>query len=330
MGKAAWMYYDVHGILTAKTNVPVLNDFFRVPRLRREPDLTVFMGEFRPWEPGEDGLRLVYRARGILRSEVLIEGLASGRTRVLISNPYFRLFGRVSRRVRKLIRAIYYLMLLMKGYALLHSACVEKDGKGILLTAPPETGKTFTAIRLVRDHGFKLLGDDMVIIGPGPRALASPGTMTLHPIHVRTYKLKLGPKRELEMALRHALRRLPYVVMFVKEFKMRVDEVLGPGKVSKEARITKLFFLEEGREAVRPVGPEEAFRRLMAVGRMHHCVYENEVIQEYAYRNPELDLEGLFERLRSLCWSLVEDVDCWLVRCRGKRFADLMLREGLL
>ncbi len=330
MRNQPWVYYDVHGILRAKSNVPTLNDFFRVPRLEGEPDLTIFIGDFRPREPEEDGLRIVYRARGLLRSEVLIEGLASGRARVLISNPYFRLFKKLSRRVRRLVRAIYYLMLLMKGHALLHSAGVERDGEGTLLIAPPETGKTFTAIKLVQDHGFKLLGDDMVIIGPGLRALASPGTMTLHPIHVRAHKIKLGPKRELEMAWRHALRGLPYVMMFVKEFKMRVDEVLGPGKVSREARVTRLLFLEEGRETLRPVGPEEAFRRLMAVGRMHHYVYENKVIQEYAYRNPELDLEGLFERLRSLCRSLVEGADCWLIRCHGKRFADLMLREGLL
>ncbi|HDI01929.1 MAG TPA: hypothetical protein ENF78_05830 [Candidatus Bathyarchaeota archaeon] len=329
--RGGWLYYDVHGVLRARSNVPILNDFFRVVEIQGRPDLTVFIGDFKPRGlVGRDMLRLVYRAKGVLRSEILIRGLASGRAVVLISNPAFRLLGKVSRRVGKLIKAIYYLLMLKKGHVPMHSACVEKDGRGILLTAPPETGKTLTAIRLVLEHGFRLLGDDMVILGPNLRVLADPGAMTLHPIHIKACGIRLGTRKKVEMAIRHALRRIPYVVMAVKEFKMKVDDVIGRDKIAKEARASQVFFLEEGRQQVRTLGPDEAYERLMAAGRMHYLVYENEVIQEYAYRNPELGLEGLFSRLRSLFRELVESLDCWLIRCRGKRFADLMAREGLL
>ena len=46
---------------------------------------------------------------------------------------------------------------------LLHSACLELDGRGILLSARTDTGKTGTVLRLLRDTA-RFLSDDMTIV----------------------------------------------------------------------------------------------------------------------------------------------------------------------
>lgn len=57
------------------------------------------------------------------------------------------------------------LSLLAANYTLLHAAALEKDGEVLLLPSWGGVGKTATVCRFVREHGWRLLGDDLVIIG---------------------------------------------------------------------------------------------------------------------------------------------------------------------
>ncbi len=59
------------------------------------------------------------------------------------------------------------LSLLRCGCTLLHAAALEKDGKVLLLPSWGGVGKTATVCRFVREHNWKLLGDDLVILGDG-------------------------------------------------------------------------------------------------------------------------------------------------------------------
>ncbi|MDD5864867.1 MAG: hypothetical protein PUD07_00020 [bacterium] len=46
-----------------------------------------------------------------------------------------------------------------------HSACVEKDGKAVLLIGEAGAGKTSLAINLCMQHGYNLISNDMTLIG---------------------------------------------------------------------------------------------------------------------------------------------------------------------
>ncbi len=52
-----------------------------------------------------------------------------------------------------------------KGYFSLHSACVELGSVGILLLGASGAGKTSTAISLCRQHGGRLIGNDLTVVG---------------------------------------------------------------------------------------------------------------------------------------------------------------------
>lgn len=45
-----------------------------------------------------------------------------------------------------------------------HSACIERDGKGILLLGKTGSGKTTTAINLCRNYGYNLVANDITIL----------------------------------------------------------------------------------------------------------------------------------------------------------------------
>lgn len=59
------------------------------------------------------------------------------------------------------------LSLLDCGYTLMHAAALEKERRVLLLPSWGGVGKTATVCRFVREYGWKLLGDDLVIVGEG-------------------------------------------------------------------------------------------------------------------------------------------------------------------
>lgn len=56
------------------------------------------------------------------------------------------------------------LLLLSQNMTLLHAAAIEKDGEVLLLPSWGGVGKTATVCRFIQNYGWKLLGDDLIII----------------------------------------------------------------------------------------------------------------------------------------------------------------------
>jgi dolichol-phosphate mannosyltransferase len=69
---------------------------------------------------------------------------------------------------------------------LLHFVCIGKRfDQGILISAPPDTGKTSTVLKCM-EMGFSLLSDDMTILSLPNQALCFPKPMTISSHTYRT------------------------------------------------------------------------------------------------------------------------------------------------
>ena len=62
-----------------------------------------------------------------------------------------------------LTNSLIPLKLIQKGSAFVHAACLDRNGEGLLIVAPPDTGKTYTTLSL-NNSGFNFLSDDLTII----------------------------------------------------------------------------------------------------------------------------------------------------------------------
>ncbi len=83
-----------------------------------------------------------------------------------------------------LVEPLLRLLLVPKGYALLHLAVLEKDGKAIMISAPPDTGKTSLILNCLRKNaeknlGMTLLSDDMVIASEKGELFSFPKPFTI-------------------------------------------------------------------------------------------------------------------------------------------------------
>jgi hypothetical protein len=83
-----------------------------------------------------------------------------------------------------LVEPLLRLLLVPKGYALLHLAVLEKDGKAMMISAPPDTGKTSLILKCLKSNaneklGLSLLSDDMVIASEKGELFSFPKPFTI-------------------------------------------------------------------------------------------------------------------------------------------------------
>jgi dolichol-phosphate mannosyltransferase len=181
------------------------------------------------------------------------------------------------------IEALLRFIAVSRGVILLHSACLELDGKGYLLSARTDTGKTGTVLRMVRDYGASFLSDDMTIVDSTGRARCFPKPLTISHHTLRAVKagdLTAKEWRRLKMQSRlHSkegrdfamlLARLNIPIMgfnsltqrIVPPPKFEVDRLVD-ARIVRETQIENLFVIERGRPDLYDIDSLEALKTLV-------------------------------------------------------------------
>lgn len=167
------------------------------------------------------------------------------------------------------------LALLNSGHSLLHAAALEKDGQVLLLPSWGGVGKTATVCRFVREYGWRLLGDDLVIIGQG-RVLPFLKPFVIYPYHKDLFPelFESGENHTVKNltvsnlmsrmipGVKRALRPFPRVLAFLRKHNpqsMRVSprKIFQPEQLSEGGKPCRMVWLE------RSMGSELCYRDLM-------------------------------------------------------------------
>jgi len=186
-----------------------------------------------------------------------------------------------------LVEPILRFIFLSKGYLLLHSACVvDKNGTGILLSAPPDTGKTTTVLKCLK-AGFSFLSDDMTILRPPDKALCFPKPMTISShtystaTSVSANNLPSDKKDKKWMKLRSVVHskegrqfvrkiakyNIPIFTIntvgqiVVRPPKFNLTSLLEGAHIQNDASIQTLYFIEKGDELTTPLSMPEALQK---------------------------------------------------------------------
>ena len=175
--------YQVGGFVTVGSEIRLRElQYFQVPSLAAEPDIRV-----RVQPVGEPGLRarpVVTHGPGFVTYEEHL-GQRGGNFRLDFEEDRIEvavapLLGRSPHVVyTNVVEALLRFVLVSRGCLLLHSATIELDGHGVMLTARTDTGKTSTILRLLRERQGGFLSDDMTIVEPDGRAYCYPKPLTI-------------------------------------------------------------------------------------------------------------------------------------------------------
>ena len=176
-------------------------------------------------------------------------------------------------------------LLVRKGYALVHGACLEMNGAGVLITAQTDTGKTTTCLRTIREHGSTFLSDDMVLVDASGHALAYPKPLTVsaHTLQAVTesplsfrrkmwlqIQSRIHSKAGRTFAMRLCELNLPVGTLnaitqiVVPPPKFHIGELIPEARTADSTQLTHMIVIERGKSAIERLDTRESARTLLA------------------------------------------------------------------
>jgi dolichol-phosphate mannosyltransferase len=181
------------------------------------------------------------------------------------------------------IEPLLRFVMVSRGRMLLHSACIEIDGTGVMLSALTDTGKTGTILRLLREHGGRFLSDDMTVIDRSGNAAWFPKPLTISAHTLRAVSaddLTRSEWRRLQIQSRlhsksgrsiaMALSRFNLPIMGINALiqilvpppKYTVDRLV-PCQIASATRVSELFIIERGSPRMVDIDKEDAVAQLL-------------------------------------------------------------------
>jgi putative flippase GtrA len=280
--------YDVAGIVTigSQVRLPEL-EYFRAQWLDGDMDIAVRVGDVGRGTPlGRAVVTEFINPRALRYEEHL--GRLGANFRIDLGSTIEVTVGPLLARsphvvYTNILEALLRFVVADRGRMLLHSACVEIDGHGILLSARTDTGKTGTILRLLREQGGEFLSDDMTVIDEHATALSFPKPLTishhtlravqasdLSPAEWRRLRLqsRLHSKEGRSLALVLSRYNLPIMAinsltqMLVPPPKYNVDRLV-PCRTGASTTVRDLFLIERGADRLSEVTAAQAVEELM-------------------------------------------------------------------
>lgn len=182
-----------------------------------------------------------------------------------------------------IVEAMLRFVLVARDRMLLHSACVDLNGVGVMLSALTDTGKTATILRLLRDHGGRFLSDDMTVIDAAGNAVCFPKPLTISSHTLRAvqandltprewrrlqFQSRLHSKDGRTFALALARWNVPIMSinaltqMLVPPPKYTVDRLV-PCRMGSSTTVDELFIIERGSPGIRDIDRATTLDRMI-------------------------------------------------------------------
>lgn len=181
------------------------------------------------------------------------------------------------------VEALLRFVLVSRDHILLHSATIQLDRRGIMLTARTDTGKTGTVLRLLRDHEGAFLSDDMTIVAPDGLALSYPKPLTISSHTLAAVNLgALSPGERVKLSLQSRVHsrqgrsigsrlgemNLPIMALnsvaqaIVPPPKYMINRLL-PCRFARTTSVNDLFVIERGPAELEELDLERAAQTML-------------------------------------------------------------------
>lgn len=244
---------------------------------------------------------------------------------------YWRLL--VTQECNEWLVIVLQLALLNCNHSLIHAAALEKEGQVLLLPSWGGVGKTATVCRFIREHGWRLLGDDLVIIGEG-RVLPFLKPFVIYPYHrdlfpelfqngenhtVKNLAVSNMMSRMIP-GVKRALRPFPRVLAYLRKHNPQSMRV-SPRKIFEEDQLSRggepfrIVWLERSMKEnirFRDISPEALASKAVTVSCVELFASKLESVYHMCGCGM-LTFDDVFMRMRQVILDTTENVPCGLL-----------------
>jgi putative flippase GtrA len=281
--------YDIAGVVTigSQIRLPEL-EFFRAQWVADdEVDIAVRVGDVGGRTPHKRASMTQYVDPSVIRYEEHF-GRIGANFRIHLGQPISVEVGPLLARschvvYTNIIEPLLRFVMVTRDRMLLHSACVEIDGVGVMLSALTDTGKTGTVLRLLREHGGRFLSDDMTVIDAHGNAWCFPKPLTISAHTLRAvsaddltrpewrklqFQSRLHSKGGRSIALALARFNLPIMALnattqiLIPPPKYTVDRLV-PCRMASATQVKELFIIERGQPRLADLDHGSALEQLI-------------------------------------------------------------------
>jgi hypothetical protein len=273
---------------------------------------------------GSDGTDEIYYERPLglgITAKLHIKNLLRN-SEITINNSYYRF---IRARLDNLyppgvhLTDILTVNLLKTGYTPVHCAAISSDGEGILLPAPPDTGKSLTSI-LASRHGFHFLSED-IAIADEDFVYANPQTSTFF-YHINEFE----NSKSMKSIFFNSFYKIPFLPYYLTRPAASISKIMKNFKVDEKARIKKILILDKGNTAFEKISSEEALRRILILNRNEFSYHKNSILFAYSYFNPSFDLPRFMNAEERILRTLVNKTECFILKANDpKEYINLLM-----
>ena len=357
-------YYNIHNIVKVESEVLLYElEYFRVPCVDR-PDLSINVNE-------------VITSRMHFKNQLTVQNSQNQSCTISYSEQFGSLGAEFeidfednsinihankllagSRHVLyvNLVEPLLRFLLISKGFVLLHSACIDAENSGILISAPPDTGKTTLVLKSIK-NGFSFLSDDMTIIKLPDEAICFPKPMTIsshtlktaldvsnahhkfanHMLDGRCMKLRSLVHSKEGRRFMHKLGSYNSVPIFtlntigqriIKPPKFRVQDILQTAIVKTKTNIKSLYFLEMGNKDQKEIVPSAGMATTKAIENSDDAF----LFPPYSELIKYITINGksskqLLQEERSIIEEFLRNVKCYITKSVNKNWYPIVRDE---
>ena len=192
------------------------------------------------------------------------------------------------------------LLMLHRGYAPLHCSGFRKDDATVVIFAPPNTGKTLSAMMSCIEYGADFIAEDLAI-SDGRNIYSVPGTSTFR-YYDRVEQSKWSK------IVNSVTKFVPPVELLGLAKNKPIEDFVDGKKIVHKSPITHVVILERGnKESVENVGTEECIRKVLNLNRYEFNYHKAPAAVVHEFFNPALDLLGACQAELDITRKLVEN-----------------------
>lgn len=252
------------------------------------------------------GKKSIYLERnyGGIKCNMLIKGMDTNNLQIYFNNSYYRLIRfKVDNLYPPGLHANDIIMtkMISAGDLVLHAASFIGlvDSKAFSVIAPPDTGKTFTAYKLL-EKGYKFLGEDLSYYSHHDGSLkCMPYTSTWGHHFVKN---------------RISINNIPFLQLFKNQQKETVDDIFGAESIGESGKLSRIYLLEKSsQDKLIKVEPStEVIKKIISIQRNEFSYFKNPLIRAYEYFN-DLDIESIYSKEIGSTVKLLNSTSVYLV-----------------